>query len=91
MSPQHHFLVSVAALCVALVALGFSVMNAFPGVKTLLAVTRDGILWLALFFVLGGVGFVVYSRAQQLSSGSQNSSARLEELPSFAEHDPGRR
>lgn len=80
MSPQLHFLVSVAALCVALLALCFSVMNAFPGVKTLLAVTRDGILWLALFFVLGGVGFVVYNRAQQLSSGNE-SSARLEQLP----------
>ncbi len=90
MSPQLHFLISVAALCVSLMALCFSVMNAFPGVKTLLAVTRDGILWLALFFVLGGVGFVVYNRAQQLSSEGDRSSARLEQLP-LLEGEFGRR
>ena len=81
MSPQLHFLISVAALGVALLALVFSVMNAFPGVKTLLAVFRDGVLWLALFFVLGGVGFVVWQRVQHLSGG--DNSARLESLPSL--------
>ena len=82
MSPQLHFLISVAALAVASLALVFSVANAFPGLKTLLAVARDGVLWLALFFVLGGVAFVVWQRTQQLSAGSE-SSARLEQLPSL--------
>ena len=82
MSPQLHFLISVAALIVSILALGFSVMNAFPGVKTLMAVFRDGVLWLALFFVLGGVGFVVWQRAQHLLAG-KSSSARLESVPSL--------
>jgi len=82
MSPQLHFLISVAALGVSILALAFSVLNAFPGLKTLLAVFRDGVLWLALFFVLGGVSFIVWQRAQHLSSQSQ-SSARLESLPSL--------
>jgi|GEM_PF-2268578 hypothetical protein len=82
MSPQLHFLISVAALCVSVAALGFSVMNAFPGLKTALAVFRDGVLWLALFFVLGGVSFIVWQRFQHLSAANE-SSARLEHLPTF--------
>ena len=89
MSPQLQFLTSVAALVVAVVALGFSVTNAFPGLKTLLAVARDGILWLALFFVLGGVGFVVWNRAQQLAT-QQESSAQLEGFSTF-DRDANRR
>jgi hypothetical protein len=73
MNPQTQFLLSVASLVVATLALGISVMNAFPGVKTLLAVFRDGVLWLALFFVLGGAGFVAYQRFSGLSAtGERN-------------------
>jgi hypothetical protein len=42
----------------AALALCFSLMAAFPGLKTMLATVRDGILWLALFFVLGGAAYV---------------------------------
>lgn len=73
MNPQLHFLLSVAALAVALMALVVSMMNAFPGLKTAFAVARDGVLWLALFFVLGGVGFIVWQRAQQLPTAAHGS------------------
>jgi hypothetical protein len=55
---------SLAALVVALIALGVSSMGAFPGLKTGLLVVRDGVLWLALFFVLGGAGFVVWQHLE---------------------------
>lgn len=55
---------SLAALVVALVSLGVSSLGAFPGLKTGLLVVRDGVLWLALFFVLGGAGFVVWQHLE---------------------------
>ena len=55
---------SAAALIVAIVALFFSLIAAFPGLKGLLAVVRDGVLWFALFLVIGGVSFVVWQRLQ---------------------------
>lgn len=56
---------SAAALVVAFIALFFSLMAAFPGLKGLLAAVRDGVLWSALFLVIGGVGFIVWQRLQQ--------------------------
>lgn len=60
-----HNQMSLAALVVALLALGFSSLAAFPGLKSMLVVVRDGVLWLALFFVLGGAGFIVWQRLEQ--------------------------
>ena len=56
---------SAAALVVAILALFFSLVAAFPGLKGILAAVRDGVLWFALFLVIGGVGFVVWQRLQQ--------------------------
>jgi len=56
---------SLAALIVAVIALGVSSSAAFPGLKSLLLVVRDGVLWLALFFVVGGAGFVIWQRLEQ--------------------------
>jgi hypothetical protein len=56
---------SAAALVVAALALFFSLVAAFPGLKWLLAAVRDGVLWFALFLVVGGVSFVVWQRLQQ--------------------------
>ena len=56
---------SAAALVVALVALFFSLVAAFPGLKGLLAAVRDGVLWFALFLVVGGVSFVVWQHLQK--------------------------
>ena len=56
---------SAAALAVSIVALFFSLVAAFPGLKGLLAAVRDGVLWFALFLVIGGVGFVVWQHLQK--------------------------
>jgi len=56
---------SAAALVVAVIALFFSLVAAFPGLKGLLAAVRDGVLWSALFLVIGGVSFIVWQRLQQ--------------------------
>ncbi len=56
---------SIAALACSVAALVFSLLAAFPGLKELLAAVRDGVLWLALLLVLGGVGFVVWQHIQQ--------------------------
>ena len=56
---------SAAALVVAILALFFSLVAAFPGLKGVLAAVRDGVLWFALFLVIGGVSFIVWQRLQQ--------------------------
>lgn len=56
---------AAAALVVAFIALFFSLVAAFPGLKGLLAAVRDGVLWSALFLVIGGVSFIVWQRLQQ--------------------------
>ena len=56
---------SMAALACSIAALVFSLLAAFPGLKHVLAALRDGILWFALFLVLGGVAFVVWQQVQQ--------------------------
>jgi tryptophan-rich sensory protein len=56
---------TIAALVCSAFALFFSLVAAFPGLKTVLAAIRDGVLWFALFLVLGGVAFVVWQQVQQ--------------------------
>jgi hypothetical protein len=56
---------SIAALACSVAALLFSLLAAFPGLKHVLAALRDGILWFALFLVLGGVASVVWQQVQQ--------------------------
>ncbi len=56
---------SIAAFACSALALFFSLLAAFPGLKDLLAAIRDGVLWLALLLILGGVGFIVWRHVQQ--------------------------
>ena len=65
MDANLHTQLSAAALVVATIALFFSLVAAFPGLKGVLAAVRDGVLWFALFLVIGGVSFVVWQRLQQ--------------------------
>ncbi len=51
---------TIAALVCSVVALFFSLLAVFPGLKAVLAIVRDGILWCALFVIMGGVAFVVW-------------------------------
>jgi hypothetical protein len=71
---------SLAAVVMAGLSLAISLFSAFPGMKGLITVVRDGVLWLALLVVLSGVGFVVYQRLQQTPSVTQRSS--FDALPS---------
>lgn len=61
---------SIAALVCSVVALFFSMLAAFPGLKVVLAAVRDGVLWFALFLVVGGVSFVVWQNLQKLPKPS---------------------
>lgn len=54
----------VSFVCSAL-ALLFSLVAAFPGLKPVLAAIRDGVLWFCLCLVLGGGAFVVWQQVQQ--------------------------
>ena len=67
--------ISMAALGCSLVALLFSLLAAFPGLKTLLAAVRDGVLWFALFLVLGGVAFVVWQQMQRTPGHAEQAAA----------------
>jgi hypothetical protein len=82
--------ISVAALACSAAALVFSLLAAFPGLKHVLAALRDGILWVALFLVLGGVAFVVWQQVQQ-PAGAGITSGHIEVPPlrSQAEANPG--
>lgn len=73
---------ALAALVVSLVALFFSLVAAFPGLKVVLAAIRDGVLWLALVVVLGGVGVLLWQDRQALRSAAGTRAAAADaELP----------
>jgi len=66
---------SIAALACSIAALFFSLLAAFPGLKDLLIAIRDGVLWLALLFILGGVSFVVWQHVQRQPAPTQQASS----------------
>lgn len=78
----------LAAFTMASLALVISLFSAFPGLKGLVAVLRDSVLWLALLVILGGAGFVVYQRLQQSPSISQRPA--FDDLPGSLPGTPGR-
>ena len=71
---------TLAALACSVAALFFSLLAAFPGLKTVLAAVRDGVLWFALFLVLGGIAFVVWQQLEASRAPAQiaQQSAELE-------------
>lgn len=62
---------SLVAIAIAAMALVISLFAAFPGLKNVFSVLRDGVLWLAMLLILSGAGFVVYQRLQHQPSISQ--------------------
>jgi hypothetical protein len=60
----------LAAVVVSAAALLFSLMAAFPGLKSVLAAVRDGVLWFALFLVLGGATFLAWQHIQTVSQAA---------------------
>ena len=71
---------TLAALACSVAALFLSLLAAFPGLKTVLAAIRDGVLWFALFMVLGGIAFVVWQQLEARRAPAQiaQQSAELE-------------
>ena len=71
---------TLAAVGMSGAALFFSLLAAFPGLKSVLAAVRDGVLWFSLFLVIGAGGFLVWQNAQrpgtQLAADSSPQSAR---------------
>lgn len=67
---------SIAAVALAGASLFFSLVAAFPGLKGVVAAVRDGVLWFALFMLLGGVGFVVWQHLQQVPRSAPTASTR---------------
>jgi len=67
--------ISIAALICSLAALFFSLLAAFPGLKDLLVAVRDGVLWVALLLLLGGVGFVVWQHFERQPSHIEQASS----------------
>ena len=55
---------TIAAFVCSALALFFSLVAAFPGLKPVLAAIRDGVLWFCLFVVLGGAAFVVWQQVE---------------------------
>jgi hypothetical protein len=70
------------AVTMAGLALMISIFTAFPGLKGLISVLRDGVLWLAVLVLLSGAGFVVYQRLQQPPTLTQRSA--FDDLPGRA-------
>jgi hypothetical protein len=56
---------TLAAVGMSGAALFFSLLAAFPGLKSVLAVVRDGVLWFVLFLLIGAGGFMAWQQAQQ--------------------------
>jgi hypothetical protein len=56
---------TLAAVGMSGAALVFSLLAAFPGLKSVLAVVRDGVLWFCLFLVIGAGAFAVWQNSQQ--------------------------
>lgn len=81
--------VSLAALACSVAALFFSLLAAFPGLKQGLAAVRDGVLWFALFLILGCVAFVVWQHVQAGPIGGMKAGAEPGASgPAFAERSP---
>jgi hypothetical protein len=71
---------TLAAVGMSGAALFFSLLAAFPGLKSVLAAVRDGVLWFSLFVVIGAGAFLVWQSAQrpatQLAADSAPQAAR---------------
>lgn len=82
---------TIAAFTCSVAALFFSLLAAFPGLKSVLAAVRDGVLWFALFLVIGGVSYLVWQQLETQQSSTQAShqqSDRDNALPSLTAEAP---
>ena len=77
---------TLAAVGMSGAALFFSLLAAFPGLKGVLAAVRDGVLWFALFLVLGAGGYMVWQSSQE--SQPSGSAAKGSPGPAAADKSP---
>src|SRR5262245_51930541 len=75
---------TIAALACSIAALFFSLLAAFPGLKGVLAAVRDGVLWFALFLVLGGIALVGWERIQELAKPADSKVGQASGLTSMS-------
>ena len=61
---------ALAALIASCASLSLSLVTAFPQLKGAIIVFRDTVLWLALCFVLGGIGYVSYCQYQEKATSN---------------------
>lgn len=59
-----HQQLTLAAVGMSGAALFFSLLAAFPGLKSVLAAVRDGVVWFVLFLVIGAGAYAVWKSAQ---------------------------
>ncbi len=57
---------TLAAVGMSGAALFFSLLAAFPGLKSGLAVVRDGVLWFCLFLLIGAGSYAAWQQAQAM-------------------------
>lgn len=76
---------SVAALICSVAALFFALLAAFPGLKAVLAAVRDGVLWCALFLVVGGVAFLGWQQLESLPRTATAKASAALPAPAAAE------
>ena len=65
---------TLAAVAMSGAALFFSLIAAFPGLKSVLAAVRDGVLWFALFLVLGAGGFLAWRQVAEVPTAATSAS-----------------
>ena len=81
---------ALAALVIAVIALLFSLVANFPGLKGAAVVFRDAVLWLAMCLVLGGGSLFVWKQfAHEAPASASNPATLPTYLPTKNEHhDP---
>jgi hypothetical protein len=78
---------SLAAVAMSAAALFFSLIAAFPGLKSVLAAVRDGVLWFSLFLVLGAGGYLAWQEVTTRQPAASTAKRALD-LPSAAASPP---
>ena len=76
---------ALAALVVAIVALGFALAANFPGLKGALVVFRDAVLWLAMCVVIGSVALVIWHQAAKATVATHTTEVRPASTPAPSE------
>lgn len=75
----------ISSLSLSSIAIFLSLLALFPALRAGLLMVRDAVLWLAVFFILGGGGFAAFMQLQALKTSASTSFAS----PSSEPMSPG--